>query len=56
MGEVRYMISEASKRVNMETHVLRHWEEELELDIPRNEMGHRYYTEDNMPTEYCDWH
>ena len=25
--------------------VLRYWEEELELDIPRNEMGHRYYTD-----------
>ena len=21
------------------------WEEELEMDIPRNEMGHRYYTD-----------
>ena len=29
----------------MEAHVLRYWEEELELDIPRNEMGHRYYTD-----------
>ena len=26
------------------THVLRYWEEELDLTIPRNEMGHRYYT------------
>lgn len=45
MGEVRYMISEATKRVDVESHVLRYWEEELELSIGRNEMGHRYYTE-----------
>ena len=48
MGEVRYMISEAAKKVNVETHVLRYWEEELDLKIPRNEMGHRYYTRDNI--------
>ena len=24
--------------------MLRYWEEELEIKIPRNEMGHRYYT------------
>ena len=33
MGEVHYMISEAAKRVNVETHVLRYWEEELSLSI-----------------------
>ena len=48
MGEVRFMISEAAKQVNVESHVLRYWEEELEIKIPRNEMGHRYYTEDNI--------
>ena len=53
MGEVRYMISEAAKRVNLETHVLRHWEEELELDINRTEMGHRYYTEDDIRLLNC---
>ncbi len=42
--EKRYMISDASKMVDVESHVLRYWEEELLLDIPRNEMGHRYYT------------
>ena len=40
MGEVHYMISEAAKRVNVETHVLRYWEEELSLSIGRTEMGH----------------
>lgn len=45
MGDKRYMISDASKMLNVESHVLRYWEEELEINIPRNEMGHRYYTE-----------
>ena len=45
MAEIHYMISDASKKVDVEAHVLRYWEEELELSIPRNEMGHRYYTE-----------
>lgn len=44
----RYMISDAANIVNVESHVLRYWEEELELAIPRNEMGHRYYTEENI--------
>ena len=45
MDEVHYLISDASKKVDVEARVLRYWEEELELDIPRNEMGHRYYTD-----------
>ena len=45
MEEKRYMISEAAERTGIEAHVLRYWEEELNLDIQRNEMGHRYYTE-----------
>ena len=53
MGEVHYMISEAAKRVNMETHVLRHWEEELGLEIGRTEMGHRYYTEEDIRLFNC---
>ncbi len=48
MENVRYMISDAANIVNVESHVLRYWEEELELLIPRNEMGHRYYTEENI--------
>lgn len=43
-----YPISEAAELVQVESHVLRYWEEELDLDVPRNEMGHRYYTQDNM--------
>ena len=48
MEKVRYMISDAADMVHVETHVLRYWEEELELTIPRNEMGHRYYTRENI--------
>ena len=48
MEKVRYMISDAADMVHVETHVLRYWEEELDLTIPRNEMGHRYYTRDNI--------
>ena len=53
MGEVHYMISEAAKRVNVETHVLRYWEEELALEIGRTEMGHRYYTEEDLQLFHC---
>ena len=45
MDEIHYLISDASKKVDVVAHVLRYWEEELDLDIPRNEMGHRYYTD-----------
>lgn len=45
MEEMRYTISDAAKMVKVESHVLRYWEDELSLEIPRNEMGHRYYTQ-----------
>lgn len=45
MADVHYLISDASRKVDVESHVLRYWEEELEMNIPRNEMGHRYYTD-----------
>ena len=48
MDKLRYMISDAAGLVNVEAHVLRYWEEELQLEIPRNEMGHRYYTKENI--------
>lgn len=53
MGEVRFMISEAAKKVDVESHVLRYWEEELGLVIGRTEMGHRYYTEDDIRLFCC---
>lgn len=48
MNEVRYMISDAAKLLDVEAHALRYWEEELDLKIPRNEMGHRYYREQEI--------
>lgn len=48
MDKQRYMISDAAALVKVESHVLRYWEEELDLTIPRNEMGHRYYTKENI--------
>lgn len=45
MAEIRYLISDAAKKVDVESHVLRYWEDELQMQIPRNEMGHRYYTD-----------
>lgn len=50
MEEQRYMISDAAKIVEVEAHVLRYWEEELELSIGRTELGHRYYTRENIET------
>ena len=43
-----YLISEAAHLADVEPHVLRYWEEELNLAIPRNELGHRYYTEKHI--------
>lgn len=48
MSETRYMISDAAKKIDVETHVLRYWEEELEIEISRTELGHRYYTEEDI--------
>lgn len=48
MGEKRYMISDAAKKVDVEPHVLRYWEDEIGIDIPRNEMGHRYYRKEDI--------
>ena len=48
MDEVRYIISEASKRIGVKTHVLRYWEDELDLVVNRNEMGHRYYKDEDI--------
>jgi len=45
MEETHYSISEAGKLVGVESHVLRYWEDELQLEIPRNGKSHRYYTE-----------
>lgn len=43
-----YTIKDAAKKVQVEAHVLRYWEEELRLPIGRNELGHRFYTEKDV--------
>lgn len=43
-----FLISDAARKVQVEAHVLRYWEDELGLPIKRNELGHRYYTEDDI--------
>lgn len=48
MDGKRFIISDASKNIDVEPHTLRYWEEELDVSIPRNEMGHRYYTENHL--------
>ena len=48
MEEVRYMISETAKRVDVKSHVLRYWQKELALPISRNEMDQRYYKESDI--------
>lgn len=50
MNDTIYYISEASKKVEVEPHVLRYWEDELKLSIGRNEMGHRCYTAKDIET------
>lgn len=42
------LISDAAKEVQVESHVLRYWEEELGLPIKRNELGHRFYTREDV--------
>lgn len=48
MEEKVFTVSEAAKKAGVDAHVLRYWEEELQLTIGRNKKGHRYYTEENL--------
>lgn len=48
MEQIHNTISEAAKKLHVGPHVLRFWEEELHLAIPRNEMGHRVYSSKEM--------
>ncbi len=53
MGEVRFMISEAAKKVHVESHVYATGKKSLDFPIGRTEMGHRYYTEDDIQLFCC---
>lgn len=48
MVKETYLIHEAAKEVHVESHVLRYWEEELNLPIHRNQQGHRTYTREDI--------
>ncbi len=43
-----FLISETAKLVGVESYVLRYWEEEPKLPIRRNDLGHRYYTKEDV--------
>lgn len=42
--EREFTISEVSELTGYPAHVIRYYEKEFELDIPRNNVNHRYYT------------
>lgn len=48
MKDKKYSISQVSNIVGYENHVLRYYENEFNLNIPRNKSNHRYYTIDEI--------
>ena len=48
MEQKEYSVSEAVRLVGVESHVLRYWEEELQIEIRRTSQGHRIYSEQNI--------
>ena len=48
--ETRYTVRQTVEMTGVKSYVLRYWEEELELRIGRNELGHRYYTQEDIET------
>lgn len=46
--ESRYSVRQTADMTGVKPYVLRYWEEELGILIQRNEMGHRYYTENDI--------
>lgn len=43
-NQVEYTISEASEITGYAPHVLRYYEKEFDIDVPRTDSNHRYYT------------
>ncbi len=43
--ETRYTVRQAAEMTGIKAYVMRYWEDELDLRIQRNELGHRYYTD-----------
>lgn len=52
MEEKEYSVSEAVRLIGVEPHVLRYWEEELQIKIRRTSQGHRVYSQENLDT-FC---
>lgn len=50
MEEKEYSVSEAVRLIGVESHVLRYWEEELQIAIGRTSQGHRIYSQENIET------
>ena len=48
MGDSIYVISQVGEKTNIKSHTIRYWEEELDLTINRNNMGHRCYSEEHI--------
>lgn len=48
MGDGRYVISDVAKKIGVKDHTIRYWEDELDLNIERNNMGHRSYTDEDI--------
>lgn len=48
MSEKEYSVSETVRLVGVESHVLRYWEDELQVKVRRNGQGHRIYSEENI--------
>ena len=42
--DVEYTISEVAEITGYASHVLRYYEKEFEIDVPRKDSNHRYYT------------
>ena len=53
MNEQKILISEAARLVDVESHVLRYWEDELHIPVSRTQMGHRYYTKEDIQLFCC---
>ncbi len=43
-----YQVSEAAEVLETEVYTLRYWENQLDLEVPRNAAGHRYYEEEQI--------
>ncbi len=48
MEEKEYSVSEAVRLTGVPSHVLRYWEEELQISIRRTSQGHRIYSGENL--------